>query len=531
MTLFLVLIAAIILICVWLNNLSFRIGIPTLLAFILLGVIFGNNGLIPIHLEDQEFAKDVCTAALIFIMFYGGFGTKWDSAKPIAVEAGLLASVGVFLTALLTGVFCHFVLRWGWVESLLLGSVISSTDAASVFSILRSRKLGMKNNISPLLEMESGSNDPCSYMLTVVMLSIMNGSASGGHIVWMIFAQLFFAAVCGLGIAKISTILLRRIKFQTDGFDSLFILAIAIASYAIPDLIGGNGYLSTYIVGIILGNTDFKNKKSLVSFFDGLTGLMQVLIFFILGLLAHPATMHKAILPAIAVFFALLLFARPITVVAVLAPFKKYGLRQMKVISFAGLRGAASIVFAIMATTGNQFLTQDIFNIVFIIVLISISLQGSLIPVIAKAADVIDEDANVLKTFNDYAENTEMQFSRLDLAKNGPWNGRPIKDLHLPVSVLIVLVIRNGEKIVPNGDTVLQEGDCVIMLSRTYEDKDTSIEEVTVKSNSKWLGKTLSEYRKSNDYIVLMIQRGEKNIVPHGNSVLHEGDVLTICRV
>lgn len=530
MTLFLVLIATVILICVWLNNLSFRIGVPTLLAFILLGIIFGNNGLVPIQLEDQEFAKDTCTVALIFIMFYGGFGTKWDSARPIAIEAGLLASVGVFLTAFITGVFCHFILKWGWVESLLMGSVISSTDAASVFSILRSRKLGMKNNIAPLLEVESGSNDPCSYMLMAVMLSVMNGSASGGRIIWMIFAQIVFAAVCGIGIARLASILLKRIKFQTSGFDSLFILAIAIASYAVPDLIGGNGYLSAYIVGIILGNTEFKNKKSLVSFFDGLTGLMQVIIFFLLGLLARPSIMHKAILPALVIFFVMLLIARPLSVALVLTPFKKYNVRQQLMISFAGLRGAASIVFAIMATSGNSLLQNDIFNIVFCIVLISILLQGSLIPKAAEKLDVIDNESNVLTTFNDYAENSEIQFGRLDLMKGGPWNGKHIRELALPKNMLIALVLRDGEKMVPNGDMVLQEGDAVIILTRSYDDRDTSIEEVTVAHSSKWVGKTLSDYRKRNDCLVLMIQRGERSIVPHGNTVIAADDMLIICR-
>ena len=188
--LFLILIAVIILTCVWLNSVSSRIGIPTLLAFILLGVVFGNVGAIPIRLDNPTFAQQTCTVALIFIMFYGGFGTRWDAVKPVVWEAGLLASVGVILTAVLTGAFCHFVLRWDWEQGQLLGAVLSSTDAASVFSILRSKRLGLRNNTGPMLEVESGSNDPCAYMLTAIMLSVLNGQSSVSSVAWMLFSQL-----------------------------------------------------------------------------------------------------------------------------------------------------------------------------------------------------------------------------------------------------------------------------------------------------------------------------------------------------
>lgn len=442
-TLFLILIGVVILLCIWLNNISSRIGIPTLIAFIMLGMVFGNNGLVPLQFEDHAFAKEICTVALIFIMFYGGFGTRWDVARPIVREAVLLASLGVILTAGLTGLFCHYALRWGWVESFLLGSVVSSTDAASVFSILRSKKLGLKNNTAPILEMESGSNDPFSYMLTALMLSILNGKATGLGISWMLFAQLIFGAGCGVLIAKVASWILDRFRIKGEGFDSLFILSVAILSYAIPDLIGGNGYLSTYIVGIMLGNSDFPGKKALVNFFDGITGLMQVLIFFLLGLLARPALLHKAVLPAIAIFFFMLLVARPLAVAGILTPFRKYSFKQQSLISFVGLRGAASIVFAIMAMTDNPLLENDIFNIVFCLVLISISLQGSLIPWVAGKLDMLDADADVMKTFNDYSEGTQMQFGSIDIDPMSNWSGKKVMDLGLPRNVLIALILRN----------------------------------------------------------------------------------------
>lgn len=523
-SLFLILIAVIILLSTFLNNLSSRMGIPTLLAFMLFGMLFANNGLWDMRFDNYDMAKETCTVALIFIMFYGGFGTRMDAVRPVMREATLLASAGVVLTAGLVGLFCRLVLGWDWLESMLFGSVISSTDAASVFSILRGKRLGLKNNTAPMLEMESGSNDPASYMLTVIFLSVMNGTASGGTIVWNIFAQLVFGAGCGFGIAKLAAMSLKKIKFQTDGFDSLFIFAVAIASYAIPSLIGGNGYLSAYIVGILLGNEEFRGKKSLVSFFDGVTGLMQVLIFFLLGLLARPTMLHKAILPALAIFVFLTFVARPATVFGLLAPFRKYPVKQLSFISFVGLRGAASIVFAIMAMVNPAFLQHDIFNIVFCLVLISIGVQGSLIPWAARKMDMVDEDEDVMKTFNDFSDGTDLDFGRITIAADSSWAGRPVKELNLPKNLLLVLVIRGEERIRPRGTTVLQAGDEVIVLVREFNDSSIALEERTVKHGSDLAGKRISELPDKG--LIVVVQRGDENIIPHGNTLLEEGDRL-----
>lgn len=527
-TLFLVLIVVVILTCIWLNNISARIGVPTLLAFIMLGIVFGNVGAIPVRLDDHSFAKDLCTVALIFIMFYGGFGTRWEAVKPVVRESVLLASVGVIVTAGLTGLFCHFALRWGWAESFLLGAVVSSTDAASVFSILRSKKLGLKNDTAPMLEMESGSNDPCAYMLTAIMISVLNGTASGGSLVWIVFAQIVFGAGLGYGIAKAASWALQRMKFSTDGFDTLFIFAVAIAAYAVPDLLGGNGYLSAYIVGIMLGNEEFKGKRSLVGFFDGLTGLMQVLIFFVLGLLARPDQLHQAILPALAISVFLLFVARPAAVMGILTPFRKYPFKQQVLISFVGLRGAASIVFAIMAITGVEILDTELFNIVFCIVLISISLQGSLIPRAARRLEMLDTGADVMKTFNDYSENTEMQFSQISIGSGSAWDGKRVMELGLPKNVLIALVIRRAVRIIARGDTLLQAGDKAIVVTRAFEDTQTYLVEKTVKPGGKRAGHAINEF--ANEGLVLLVKRGEREIIPNGDTVLETGDVLVILK-
>ena len=530
MALYLLIFSAIIVACVFFNKFSGKVGIPFLLFFLMLGLLCGS--------QYDEFAAqrgwlvgDISTIALIFIMFYGGFGTRWKSAKPIAVEAGLLATAGVALTAAFVGLFCHFALKWAWLESFLMGAVISSTDAATVFSILRSRKLGLKNNSAPLLEVESGSNDPMSYMLTAVMLSLFSGGISAGGMVWKIFSQIVFGAAGGLMIATCAVFLLKRISFRNNGFDLLLFISIALASYALPDLIGGNGYLSAYIVGIVLGNTEFPERKPLVSFFDAITSLMQIVIFFLLGMLAIPASLLHSLLPALIIFAFLTLIARPMAVCSVLAPFRKYPFRQLELISFVGLRGAASIVFAITILTSGVELQNDIFSIVFCIVLVSIALQGSLIPSVAKATGMTDTGEDVMTTFSDFSENAEMSFGAIRIGETSRWNGRMIKDLDLPQDCLIALVVRGNQRIVPKGGTLLQAGDEIVLCTRSYQDAHTdSLIQHPLSENSRWAGHKVCEYPKEDGSLLVMIQRGEEKIIPNGNTVLKNGDILVLLK-
>lgn len=530
MALYLLIFSAIVITCVFLNKFSSKVGIPVLLFFLMLGLLCGSL--------DDDFALDqgwlvgdVSTIALIFIMFYGGFGTRWKSARPVVVEAGLLATIGVALTALFVGMFCHWVMGWEWLESLLMGAVIGSTDAATVFSILRTRKLGLKNNTAPLLEVESGSNDPMSYMLTAIVLSLMTGGGSAGNIIWQIVAQIVFGAGGGLLIAQAAVLLLRRISFKNNGFDLLIVLAIALISYALPDMAGGNGYLSAYIVGIVLGNVDFPARKSLVSLFDSITSLMQIIIFFLLGMLAIPANLLHSILPALAIFACLTFVARPLAVFGVLTPFRKYPANQMSLISFTGLRGAASIVFAIQILTSDIGMDNDIFSIVFCIVLVSIAFQGSLIPAVARMTKMTDTGEDVMTTFSDFKDNSEMSFGCLDITASSKWNGREVKDLDLPQGCLLTLVIRGEEKLIPKGDTLLKEGDKVVMCTPSYDTESAdSVVRHPLSMNSKWAGHMVKEYPNPDKDLLVLIQRGDEKIVPNGNTVLQSGDVLVILK-
>ena len=253
MNLYLLLVGAVIIACVLCNRISNKIGIPMLLAFILLGMFFGSDGVVHIPFDNFKTAEGICSVALIFIMFYGGFGTKWSAAKPVMGRAALLSTVGVALTAGLVGMFCFLALNMELAESLLIGALISSTDAASVFSILRSKRLNLKYRTASLLEVESGSNDPCSYMLTTILLTVMSGAGiRAGTILWSLAAQVLFGLGAGAAMAYITAKVLKRVPFTTEGFDTVFVFGMALMAYALPSVVGGNGYLSVYIFGIIL---------------------------------------------------------------------------------------------------------------------------------------------------------------------------------------------------------------------------------------------------------------------------------------
>jgi len=530
MSVYLLIFSVIVITCVFLNKFSGRIGIPVLLLFLILGLLCGS--------EYDSFAEkegwlvgDISTIALIFIMFYGGFGTRWKSAKPVIVESGLLATIGVALTAAFVGLFCHFAMEWGWLESFLMGSVIASTDAATVFSILRTKRLGLKNNTAPLLEVESGSNDPMSFMLTSVVLALMTGNITAGNVAWQVFAQIVFGAGGGLVIATGAILFLRIIRLRGNGFDLLLFVSLALISYAVPDLIGGNGFLSAYIVGIVLGNNKFEGKKQLVSLFDTITSLMQIIIFFLLGMLAIPGNLLYAIVPALIIFAVLTFAARPLAVCGVLIPFRKYPANQLGLVSFAGLRGAASIVFAIMILNSSAVIEHDIFSIVFCIVIISIGIQGSLIPAMAKLTRMTDSGADVMTTFSDFKESAEMSFGCIQVSETSTWNGKAIKDLDLPEGCLIVLILRNQKRIIPHGNTTIMTGDRIVICSPAFEDNTSEhLTQHQLSYNSKWVGHKISDLPNKENNLLVMIQRGEKRIVPNGNTILQNGDVLILLK-
>lgn len=527
MTAYLLIAGIVIIACVLCNKITGKLGIPMLLAFILLGMFFGSDGVVRIQFDNYEFAEQICSVALIFIMFYGGFGTKWSEAKPVAVKAVLLSSLGTILTAGLVGVFCFFALKIPLLESFLIGSVISSTDAASVFSILRSKRLNLRYNTASLLEVESGSNDPFSYMLTVIVLALMNGDVSGGAFVYMLFSQVFYGICFGIVTAVLTLMFLSKFKISSAGFDAIFIVAVALISYAASAYFGGNGYLSAYITGIILGNRPMPNKQALVNFFDGTTGFMQMLLFFLLGLLAFPSQIPAVALIGLAVAVFLTFVARPIAVFAILAPFRS-NLKQLLLVSWAGMRGAASIVFAIMTVINPAVTDNDIFHIVFFIVLFSILLQGTLLPLFAKKLDMTDDDSDVMKTFTDYTDEVPIQFIQFTMTPTHPWTDKAIKEILLPPDSLLVLLLRNGEKIVPKGSTKLHDGDTLILSGKATSGVDgVKLYEKTIAKNDELDGKKIADISNGKD-LIIMIRRGGNVVIPRGTTMLKADDVLVI---
>ena len=529
MNLLLLLSAIVLIACIAGSRLSGRLGIPTLLFFIGLGMLFGSDGLLKIEFEDYRLSEQVCSAALIFIMFYGGFGTKWSAAKPVAVRATLLSTLGVLITAGITGLFCHLVLGMGLTEGMLIGAVLGSTDAASVFSILRSRRLNLKYGTASMLEIESGSNDPCAYMLTVILLSAMEGNLSAGGILYSVFAQLAYGIAAGVAAAYIGGRVLRRVQFGSDGFESIFLVAVALASYSLPSLLGGNGYLSAYIAGILLGNQEIPNKKSLVNFFDAFNGMMQMLIFFLLGLLVFPSRLPQVLVPALLIFLFLTLVARPVAVALLLTPFRA-PVNQQLLVSFAGLRGAASIVFSITVAVAPGYGKESIFHFVFCVVLLSLLFQGALLPMAAEKLSMIDDKENVLKTFNDYSEESDIRFIRLEIHSGHPWIGRQIRTISSIPGTLIAAVLRNGTAVIPKGDTVILEGDSVIIGAEEYQDQDgTHLTELSISPENRMVGKPLRETELRKDALVVLIRRNGADVIPDGDTVLLEGDLLVLC--
>ena len=457
----LILCSSVILLAIFSNKFLDALGIPALLFFMCLGMLFGTDGIFKISFADFANTKDIASLALGFIIFYGCFCTKWTTAKPIIAKAAVLSTAGVFLTAVLTSVFCHFVLELSFLESFLIGAVISSTDAASVFSILKAKNLHLKENTAPLLEIESGSNDPMSYVLVILAITLMQDQSSG-FVIALFFKQMIFGILIGVLVAKISIYIYEKTSIITDENGSLFIIALVLLSYLLPFFCDGNPFLAVYFLGIILGNANILNKVPMMHFFDGITKLAQIGIFFTLGLLAFPREVPSILLTGMLIFLFLTFIARPAAVFLLLSFFKS-GINQCLLVSWAGLRGVASIVFAIIAMDSGITLHYDLFHLVFLISILSVAIQGTFLPLAAKMTNMIDPHVDIKKTFNDYEEECAVKLLRITVPKNHEWVGKPIRCVEFPQKSLAVLIKRKQERIIPKNSTVIQAGDNITL--------------------------------------------------------------------
>lgn len=524
---YILLIGVVMVLCLIMEQLTNKLPVPSLLMFLLLGMIFGIDGLFGIPFDNYEISETICSVCLIFIMFYGGFGTSFKAAKPVIVQAGLLATFGVVLTAGITGVFVHFVLKLDWLQSLLIGSVIASTDAASVFGILRREKLNLKDNTASLLEVESGSNDPVSYMLTVVLCTLMSGATVS--VFTLLLNQLFIGVIAGLVFGKIATSLLKRGLVNSEG-KTLFVLSVVLLTFALSSIFNGNGYLSVYLCGILMGNTRLPDKKGMVHFFDTVTNIAQMMIFFLLGLLVTPSELPEVFFPAFIIILFLTFISRPVSVYITLLPFKS-SKQQIGLVSFAGLRGVASIVFAITAVLSDAVLDYNLFNLVFCIVLISISIQGSFLPFISNKLDMIDNNVDVSKTFNDYQEESSICFIKIHIDENHPWEQQTLSELPLPSSFLVTLILRNEENIVPKGNTILEYGDLLVIAAQEFTDEENlRLKEVVIDEDHKWVNQLLKDIKVGKRKLVVMIKRGNDTIIPDGTTMVLNDDILVVAK-
>ncbi|NMB44517.1 MAG: potassium/proton antiporter [Clostridiales bacterium] len=495
-------------------------GVPSLLLFIVLGMIFGTLGF---EFNDFEFADSFATVALMVIMFYGGFGTNWNMAKPVAKEAIVLSSLGVITTALLTGLFCHFVLGLDMLEGMLIGSIVGSTDYASVSNILRSKNLNLKYNSASLLELESGSNDPTAYTMTMVMLSIVMGSKVSIPV--LIISQIALGLGMGFAIAFAMGKLIKIIKLESEGLYAVFMAAAMLITYAATALIGGNGYLALYVLGIYLGNKQFFGKREVVFFFDGFSQIMQIGLFFILGLLSNGSQFIKALPIATAIMVFMTIVGRPLSVYGLMLPFKLKR-NQLNMISLAGIRGAAAIAFAILVVNSGANLSLDVYHIVFGICVISSLIQGSIMPPASKKWDMLDPSDTVLKTFNDYQDKTDVGFLETTIHKNSSLIGTYVRDLNLTFDFIVAKIERDGKTIVPRGHVVLEEGDKIVLAGEVYFDETgEELIEFTIPKGHEWANNRIKDLEIEADRLIVMIQRTSgKIIVPLGNTKLYEND-------
>ena len=455
----------ILLICITSSKVLYRFGVPLLLIFIFLGMIFG---VMVIDFSDFQLTGKIASIALVFIMFYGGFGTNWSMARPKAAPSILMSTLGTIITFFITGVFVYLIFKISFLESLLIGAVVSSTDAASVFAILRSQKLNLEGSLASLLEVESGSNDPVACMLTLIILTLMGGGTVM-NLIPLVISQIVIGVMIGTLIAMASIYLIRHANFEIESFYIIFIIAMAIISYSLSEWMGGNGYLSVYISGIIIGNSKIPHKKTLVHFLDGVSWIMQIILFFILGLLANPLELPKVIGKSVVISLGIIFIARPISVFLVLKKFD-FNTKEKLFIAWVGLRGAASIVFAIFALNYGISINNDIYHIIFFIALISVGVQGTLIPIIAKRLELLDNNRPVLKTFNDYVEEKNTKVMELKIEGTCKLINKSIMDANIPEEILIAMIKREGEIIIPKGASIIKEGDILVVVGNCLED-------------------------------------------------------------
>ena len=450
---------------------SFKLGIPTLVLFMLIGMLAGSEGFGGIYFDDPHIAHFLGIIALNFILFSGGMDTKWESVRPVIWKGVSLSTLGVLITALVIGVVVHMITDFTMLEGLLLGSIVASTDAAAVFSILRTRKIGLKGNIRPLLELESGSNDPLAYILTISLTSLVTvQDTSVGMLLLRFVQQMAVGGIAGYALGKLMVIVINKIKLETEGLYPVLVMALVFFNFSFTEIIGGNGFLAIYLSGLVMGNSNFIHKKSLLRFYDGQAWLMQIVMFLALGLLVFPSHIFPVVGTGLIISAVLMFIARPIAVFISLS-FFKMRVREKLFLSWVGLRGAVPIVFAIYPLIAGAAKAEMIFNLVFFISVTSVLIQGTTLPAVAKMLKLTVPQKIKRRSILDQelTDTIKSELIEMNIPGSSKAIGRPIVKLGFPKGALIVLLNRNGKYIQPNGSTILEEGDHILVLANNKE--------------------------------------------------------------
>jgi cell volume regulation protein A len=451
---------------------SYKFGVPTLLLFLAIGMLAGSDGIGGIRFDNPQIAQFIGIISLNFILFSGGLDTNWASVKPILKEGFVLSTLGVLLTALSLGTFVWYVTDFTIYESMLLGSIVSSTDAAAVFSILRSKSLALKTNLRPTLELESGSNDPMAYVLTIAFLSlVVNQDQSLASIIPLFLQQMILGGIAGFAFGKLSKFIVNKIKLDFEGLYPVLVIALMFITFSATDFVGGNGFLAIYICAVYLGNQELIHKKTILKMYDGLAWLMQIVLFLTLGLLVFPSQVFPYMGIGLLISLFLILVARPVSVFLSLV-FFKMKLRRRFYISWVGLRGAVPIVFATYPLLAGIEKANMIFNIVFFISVTSVLIQGTTLSIVAKWLHValpekVKPISEIEKLILDLPKSSLQEFKILPdfHAVN-----KRIVDLNFPRSAFIIMIKRNGEYIRPGGSTEIVAEDVLMVLADSQED-------------------------------------------------------------
>ena len=469
---------------------GYRFGVPTLLLFLVVGMLFGSDGL-GLQFHDAKDAQFIGMVALSIILFSGGMDTKFREIKPILGPGIVLSTVGVLLTALFTGLFIWWLSGMSWTNiylpittSLLLASTMSSTDSASVFAILRSQKMNLKHNLRPMLELESGSNDPMAYMMTILLISVVSNTSSGvglGMSVVFFVVQMVVGALSGYLIGRLAVWTINRIKLANHSLYSVLLLAFIFFSFAFTDLIKGNGYLAVYLSGLVIGNHKLEQKRPLTVFFDGFTWLMQIVMFLTLGLFVNS---NELLEPRVLILGGLvgafmILVARPLTVFTCLLPFRKFTTKARLYVSWVGLRGAVPILFAIYPLMAHVENAGLLFNVVFLGTIISLLVQGTTVSGMANLLGLAYEERESAFSV-DMHQDMKSALTEVEVNETMLESGHTLKDITLPENTLVMMVCRDGEYFVPQGKTELKLGDKLLVISDRSEELATTYKDMGI---------------------------------------------------